>query len=270
MWRPPLRASTNLVTAVDPPGGWAIWQAQGIVAWDQQADAYAASHAYRRARREASLAARFHYVATIERPYGAADNVQEVIQNAMATGWWLCETHLHSNLQWNPTAGQWRSWVGIHGDRKQCKEQAIDLARLLAKLQGIDPPMTKERRPAEHASEAWCMCLATWLRFGLVVHDDLAHRFIQATGMPYFGGGAVLDSISKKDALASGYAIRHKPHARKRKVKMVVTPKEDPYGNPFREAPAAQAGGEGRETDDAGPGGSAAGDVLSGGDDDGA
>lgn len=265
MWQPPVRASTSIVTGVDAPGAYGIWQAQGIIAWDQQPDAFAASKSYRKARRDHGITGRFNYVATVERPYGATDNVQEVIQNAMSTGWWLCETHGHSQLQWNPAAGQWRKWVGIHGDRKQCKEQAIELAQLLAKLQGIDPPTTKEGKPAEHASESWCMCLATWLRFGLVVRDDLAHRFILATGMPYYGGGAVVDSYSKTDALMSGHAIKHKPHARKKMVKLAIPPKEDPYGNPFGEAPAAQAGGAGNDDDAGGEGRADSGDVRAGG-----
>lgn len=263
MWHPPSRASTNLVAGVDPPGAYAIWEAKGIIAWDQQPEAFTASASYRRARRVHDLARRFNYCATVERPYGATNNVPEVIQNAMSTGWWLCETHNHSNLQWNPAAGGWRAHVGIHGDRAQCKAQAIRTAQFLAKLQGIDPPMTKEGRPAEHASESWCMCLATWLRFGLVVKDDLAHRFIMAIGLDYKGGVPPGD-YGKRDALASGHAIRHKPHHRKRMVKAVNPPKEDPHDNPFGATEDPPGGWTPNHDDTEGQGGADDGDVLPG------
>lgn len=231
MWEPPARVSTSYIVAVDPPAGWCIWGPGGIVVAGQADNIIKSWGQYVTARNK-YLSGVWIYMAVVERPFGG-QNTQSIIHNAIATGWWMREFHIMTHLQWNPMASQWRPHLGIGGARASLKAQAIEVARHVCRLQGIDPPTTVKGRPAEHASEAVCMALAAWLRFGLVVKDDIAHKFIKATGMPYEGG--VKMGLAGNMALESGHAIRHMPFNKKKKIQPLAAPAQEKWydDNPF-------------------------------------
>ncbi len=247
-WTPPTRKSTNVVVGVDAPQAWCIWQAEGIVACDQAEDIIKAQKTYRAAKAR-YIEGRWVYMAAVERPYGGSvERMQDTIQNAMSSGWWLRELQV-AHLQWSMTAPVWRKELGIGGlSRADAKAAAVRIAKVLCRLQGIPYPSTRAGKDADHVSESICICLAAWLRFGLVVNGDLAHRYVLETGMPYTGG--VARTIDRELKLESGYAMKHKPFDKRKRIQPLEPPAQERWydDSPFD-------GGEGHHEE--GPGGPA-------------
>ena len=176
----------HLVVAVDPPQAWAIWGTDGLIAcheaprirvkrgmptgsavltplWTQL---LSSERALARVLGGQLKADRYTcHVGVVERPYGTSSgNIQSLVTESLATGWWMRGLRNRTQQLWVPQPGQWRKQLGFGGaarDRALAKEAAIALARRLA---------GGER--GEHESEAIAMCVAAWIRYGLREKGD--------------------------------------------------------------------------------------------------
>lgn len=174
----------SLTVGVDPPGAWCVWCNDGVLVSGADENEVYGTEAMGRILKEMEVDRRRFCMAAVERPWGISEpgREQSILRNAISCGWWRHYLYRAAMVNWAPTAGQWRRWLGIRGTRAQCKEQAMHLATKLTELQveaRIGPP--KDHNEAE----ARLIAMAAWLRYGLVTHGDLTHRWMIAFNVPY-------------------------------------------------------------------------------------
>lgn len=199
-FQPPPNPSSAVFVGIDPPTGWCIWTSEGIIGADQHDDIHKAKQAVDRCQ-----GARRVHTSIVEAPFGGArnNNIREVLQNAMAAGWWMRHYHARSLVMWVPNASQWRAQLGIPADRKLAKEHALKMVDLICDVQGRPRLRGPKDGMREHASEAVLMCLSAWLKCGMVSQDDVAHRVIKTLAIPYQGGKPLSHSALTPSAPSS-------------------------------------------------------------------
>jgi hypothetical protein len=187
-WYPPEGSSNVVVVAIDPPRGWCVFSASGVVGAGQGDDMWQERCKMREALRAASPGG--YYSAVVEQPYGGArkNNIREIVMNAMAAGWWLRELHREALVTWTPNASTWRMPLGFPSPRELAKRHALMFVDVVCEVQRRPLLRGPKGGLMEHASEAVCMAVAFWLRTGLVHRGDVVHRVIERLHIPYTGG----------------------------------------------------------------------------------
>lgn len=182
-WNPPKMLNRSLCVGVDPPGAWAIWCMDGVLASGVGENEMLAGRQLNDAIRQYGLQGRRYLMVGVERPWGVkvAGGEKAIIKNAIACGYWIRHLESSATVTWSPMANQWRRWVGIHGQGDELKKLALKMTTVLAELQGEPARPTTNHNEAE----ARLIAMATWMRAGCIVHGDLVHRWMLKFNVPY-------------------------------------------------------------------------------------
>lgn len=192
----------SYVIGIDPPQGWAMWSAHGVVAWGQAPDGLSAREKRAGILQDIETALddlpQKPLIVAIEFPYGAAVDfrgnvnegmIQSLVAQADSGGWFEGKLEDRTQAILRPTAPQWRKIVGVNAkNRAHAKDIAIRLAEK-AVAETTDTILRGPRGGTkEHAAEAILIAMAAWITTGKWKNNpaDAYYRYVKSNS---FRGG---------------------------------------------------------------------------------